>query len=564
MIHTGRASDASESAASVGAAAAGHTTVEESPLLHSATLYENTYGDAAAPRSLDAGITLTCIASAMLVCLAPLQYGYHIAELNTPRKIITSCDKDAVHWASLPMCLPMNDAMYSLATSIFAVGGLLGSLSAGWMAEKWGRRGALLINNVPFVLGPLLMALAVSPAMLIAGRFVSGLGSGAAVVIAPMYLSEVAPLKYRGTLNMFNQLSIVLGILITLTVGMLANEGPYWRISVGAGLLLACLHLAVSSFAVESPRYLWSRNRCAEACAVLRRLRHTSNIEDEVRGWSASPVQQRSSSVRAMLPERRGILRSAAEADDGFSEVSSSADSLHNGQTGIKPDNGEVTGHRGDALQVDSTNVTIFNIFRFAQYRKPWMLVLLLQFGQQLSGINTVFYFSSSVLEKMFSSQVSSILTMMIGVLNVVATASGALVVDRFGRRPLLFSSMAAMGVSVMLLGLGLGLKLNMLAAVSLYLVVASFAPGYGPVPFLLGTEFFDIRAAGAGGSWALAANWIGTFIVATAFLPLQNLIGEWVFAIFVGALVICGITFYFHVPETKGRTIEDIARKFK
>ncbi|KAJ2794911.1 Bifunctional purine biosynthesis protein PurH [Coemansia furcata] len=123
---------------------------------------------------------------------------------------------------------------------------------------------------------------------------------------------------------------------------------------------------------------------------------------------------------------------------------------------------------------------------------------------------------------------------------------------------------MAAMTVSVTLLGVGLALKLNTLAVVSLYLVVASFAPGYGPVPFLLGTEFFDVRAAGAGGSWALAANWVGTFIVAVAFLPLQNLMGEWVFSIFVSALLICGVVFYFKIPETKGYTIEEIAKKLK
>ncbi|KAJ1720207.1 hypothetical protein LPJ53_005139 [Coemansia erecta] len=550
MTLTGRASDASDTSAVLDSSGA-HETVEESPLLHTATVEAQERGDStSSPRSLDAGITMACVVSAAAVCFAPLQYGYHIAELNTPRKIITGCDKDAAHWGSLPLCLPMNDAIYSLATSIFAIGGLVGSLGAGWMAEKWGRRGALVLNNAPFVLGPLLMAFAVSPSMLIVGRFVSGVGSGAAVVIAPMYLSEIAPVRFRGTLNLLNQLSIVVGILITLTVGMLANEGPYWRISVGFGIIFALVHMAISGLAVESPRYLWSRNRRAEARAVLCRLRQTSNIDDEVSDWSATPV-----SDTPLQPSTE--LRSPS--DDSLRAVQT----VNRGESGhtVKPDDDEGL---GDTLQVEKVNVTIFNIFRFSQYRKPWVLVLLLQFGQQLSGINTVFYYSSSVLEKMFSSRISSILTMMIGVLNVLATASGALIVDRFGRRPLLFSSMGSMAVSITLLGLGLGLKINTLAAVSLYLVVASFAPGYGPVPFLLGTEFFDIRAAGAGGSWALAANWVGTFIVATAFLPLQNLIGEWVFSIFVVCLAVCGAVFYFHVPETKGRTIEEISRSFK
>ncbi|KAJ2706843.1 hypothetical protein FB645_001291 [Coemansia sp. IMI 203386] len=550
MAHSGRPSDVG-----AGDNVGSQQIIEVSPLLRTANVSSPAHEDDSHKRSLDAGITLACITNAAIVCLAPLQYGYHIAELNTPRKIITSCDKDGAHWGMLPRCLPMNDTVYSLATSIFAVGGLVGSLSAGWMAEKWGRRGALIVNNISFIVGPLLMAFSVSPAMLIVGRFVSGIGSGTAVVVAPMYLSEIAPVKFRGTLNILNQLSIVIGILIALIVGMLANEGPYWRIAVFFGMLFACIHLAVTGFAVESPRYLWSHNHRTEAQAVLCRLRKTANIEDEIKGWNDPTA------VSAMNPR--------ASTDSGSS---SSNNSLLAAQTGghrvtsdntIKPDDNEDHSAR-NMLQVDSVSVTIFNIFRFAQYRKQWLLILLLQFGQQLSGINTVFYYSSSVLEKMFSSYISSILTMMIGVLNVLATASGALIVDRFGRRPLLFSSMASMTVSVVLLGVGLGLKINSLAAVSLYLVVASFAPGYGPVPFLLGTELFDIRAAAAGGSWALAANWIGTFIVATAFLPLQNLIGEWVFSIFVVALIVCGITFYFHIPETKGRTIEEISQSFK
>ncbi|KAJ1800481.1 Solute carrier 2, facilitated glucose transporter member 4, partial [Coemansia sp. RSA 2598] len=291
------------------------------------------------------------------------------------------------------------------------------------------------------------------------------------------------------------------------------------------------------------------------AQAVLCRLRKTANIEDEVAGWTdpaAKPAGRRTST------DSRG-----SSSNESLRAVQTQGGDVANGNA-LKPDDDDEVRLAGNALHVDSANVTIFNIFRFAQYRKQWLLVLLLQFGQQLSGINTVFYYSSSVLEKMFSSYISSVLTMMIGVLNVLATASGALIVDRFGRRPLLFSSMASMAVSVVLLGLGLGLKINSLAAVSLYLVVASFAPGYGPVPFLLGTELFDIRASAAGGSWALAANWIGTFIVATAFLPLQNLIGEWVFSIFVVALITCGITFYFYIPETKGRTIEEISQYFK
>ncbi|KAJ2611856.1 hypothetical protein H4S08_002956 [Coemansia sp. RSA 1365] len=526
---------------------AADTTVEESPLLLHGSLASDS-GEAGSPgHSVGESVTWACLGGAVIMCISPLQYGYHIAELNTPKGIITGCDQHApVQWRSLPLCLPMSDAMYSLATSVFAVGGLVGSLVAGWMSERWGRRGALIYNNVPFIIGPLLMALAVSPAMLAAGRFISGVGAGAAVVITPLYLSEIAPVKYRGTLNLLNQLSIVLGILAAMTVGMLANRGPYWRVSVGVGLILACLHLLLAGFAPESPRYLWRCGREAEARTILRKLRGVADVDSETAAWSTRGRGPRLVSTQRLEEEQ-------AACSDGSSAVSVEED-------GSKP----VAADIAEELREDGASVTIFNIFRIARYRRPWLLVLLLHFGQQLSGINTVFFFSSSVLEKMFSSELSSILTMLIGVLNVLGTAFAALIVDRFGRRPLLLSSIGGMVVSVTLLGVSLGLSLNILAAVSLYLVVMFFAPGFGPVPFLLGTELFDGRAAGAGGSWGLAANWTGTFIVATLFLSLLNMVGEWVFAVFVVSLLAVGVVFYLYIPETKGRTIEEISESFK
>ncbi|KAJ2343489.1 hypothetical protein GGF43_005686, partial [Coemansia sp. RSA 2618] len=358
-------------------------TVEESPLLAHAHV-----GGAAS--SLDAGITRACLGSAAIMCLAPLQYGYHIAELNTPKKIMTECEL-GLAVSALPQCLRMSDTVFSLATSLFAVGGLCGSLAAGFLAERFGRRGALVYNNAAFVAGPLLMALAAAPAMLCVGRFVSGVGAGAAVVVAPLYLSEIAPVRLRGTLNLLNQLSIVVGILATLTVGMLLNRGALWRVSVGGGLVLACLHLALAVFAVESPRFLWARGRHAEARTVLRHLRGVADVDAEVATWG-----------------------DVANGDDVTNGDVTNSDAATNDDAAAAPKPAI-----GTELRAEGAGVTVFNIFRLAQYRRQWLLVLLLQFGQQLSGINTVFYYSSTVLERMFSSQLSSVLTMLIGVLNV-------------------------------------------------------------------------------------------------------------------------------------------------
>ena len=135
----------------------------------------------------------------------------------------------------------------------------------------------------------------------------------------------------------------------------------------------------------------------------------------------------------------------------------------------------------------------------------------------------------------------------------------GNSLVDRVGRRVLLLCSIACMIVSQSLLALGIGLQIAPLAALSLYLVVASFAPGFGPLPFLLNTELFSTAAVGASSSYSLGANWLGTFLIAVGFLPLQKAIGTWVFMVFIVSLLISSMVIYFYLPETRGRSIKNI-----
>ena len=158
--------------------------------------------------------TAALILNALTVVLGSFQYGHHIGELNSPQKVITTCQDDpsALEPAlqgtglekegSLPTCIPMTNAKWSVLVATLTLGGLIGSLFVGSrLANRLGRRGALLVNNVPLVLGSLAMGLASSYGSMILGRFLIGIGCGSVTVIVPMYLAEISPAELRGTLG---------------------------------------------------------------------------------------------------------------------------------------------------------------------------------------------------------------------------------------------------------------------------------------------------------------------------------------------------------------------------
>jgi MFS family permease len=157
--------------------------------------------------------TVALILNALTVVLGSFQYGHHIGELNSPQKVITTCPEPVLpalekglggeaSSSSLPTCIPMTNAEWSVLVATLTLGGFIGSLFVGSrLANRLGRRGALLVNNVPLVLGSLAMGMASSYGTMIVGRFLIGLGCGTVTVIVPMYLAEISPAELRGSLG---------------------------------------------------------------------------------------------------------------------------------------------------------------------------------------------------------------------------------------------------------------------------------------------------------------------------------------------------------------------------
>eukprot|EP00051_Salpingoeca_urceolata_P007901 m.101574 g.101574 ORF g.101574 m.101574 type:complete len:490 (-) comp15465_c0_seq4:19-1488(-) len=443
------------------------------------------------------------------------QFGYTTGVINQPaipiRNALSGCNSTAASDAST-LCAGSHTVSkfdWSLVVSLFAIGGLLGGLSAGPLTARIGRRSALLLNNVWFVLGSLLMGFASNVDMLIAGRFVVGIGGGAATVVVPMYLAEVSPVEVRGAVGVLNQLAITSGILISQILGLeeLLGTEQRWRFLLGMQIVPAVIQLVLLWFCPQSPRWLFFNRKDKErAAASLLRLRNGQ--EDMVDG----------------------------EIRDLEAEMEAAA---------------------------DSKTLTILDIVRHPVLWKVLLVGIGLQGCQQLSGINAIFYFSTSVFQNAGISN-TRLATTMVGVLNVCLTVVTVYMVDRFGRKRLLQIGMGGMASSFGILTVSLVVSgLDKLTVAMVMFTVVFFAVAPGPIPFLMVAEMFPPAATAAAVSASIGCNWLLNFVIGFTFESMADALGKYAFLPFVGSCFLFFLFCCFLVPETKQKSVPEVLQFF-
>jgi sugar porter (SP) family MFS transporter len=398
----------------------------------------------------------------------------------------------------------LNAFLEGFIVSSLLLGAMVGAGVSGALSDRLGRRTIILAAAVIFAVGAIGAGLAPTVWVLVFFRFVLGLGVGAASALVPSYISESAPTEVRGSLSSLFQLAITIGILLAyLTNGAFATVDS-WRWPLGLACVPAVILFAGMYFLPETPRWLVSKNREEEARRVLGRSRSAEEVDREVR------------EIREAEQEEAGQV--------GYGEL-------------------------------------------FAPWVRPMIVVGVgLAVFQQLVGINTVIYYAPTIIRSTGLDEVASVLsTIGIGVVNLLMTVVAILVIDRVGRKPLLLVGLAGMIVSLVLIGAaflfpGLSGVISWVTLVGLMLYVASFAVSFGPLLWVMLPEIFPIRARGAGTGLSSLSNWGANFLVAQAFLPLVALTGRT--AVFWGLAVVCvlaAIFIYFVVPETRGRSLEEI-----
>ncbi|XP_077260184.1 solute carrier family 2, facilitated glucose transporter member 1 isoform X1 [Temnothorax americanus] len=450
-------------------------------------------------------------------CLgSALPAGYNIGVMNNPAHLMQSFCNDSIREKyNVQLSSHELQILWSAIVSVFLIGGVSGSLIASWLSDRFGRKGALSVGNICGIVGAILFLLVRtmnSVELFLIGRAIVGLSGGLATALLPMYMTEIAPLKLRGAVGVLCQLGITCGVLMGQIAGLNTVLGTpeSWHIMLASFSPLCLIALLLTITLPESPKYLYIiRGEQGKALKELSRLRNMdiTLLQNEIAGLQ-------------------------------------------------------------EELAVRSTSKTwsIKRVLREPTVRLPLFLVCLMQFGQQLSGINAVFYYSNTIfLGAGLGITGAQYATLGTGVANIGMAVISVPIMSLFSRRKVFFLSCYLCIGCLIVLRISIALLhkasfMPWVCTVSVLAYVIFYGIGLGPIPFFIGSELFDVGPRPAAMSLGSVFNWGGNFLVGMLFPLLQAAIGSYVFLIFAGAILILVQINQIYLPETRGRGTTDIA----
>lgn len=401
----------------------------------------------------------------------------------------------------------LSPLMHGLALGSALYGTVLGSLLGGWPTDKFGRKPTLLFIGVLYVVSALGCGLADGVGMLIAARFLGGIGIGISTVAAPLYISEIAPPAYRGRLAGMFQFNIVFGIVIAfLSNALLARWAgeDAWRWMLGIAAVPSVVYVALCCGIPESPRWLIGRKGDREAG-----LRVLQRIEPNL---SAS----------------------------------------------------ELARHADEILEAGRTEKAVASGFWSWRVRVPILLAFLIAFFNQLSGINAVLYFAPRIFEMTgLGPQAALLQSVGIGVTNLIFTLVGLWLIDRLGRRTLLVIGSFGYIVSLGLTSWAFYTQHHAIVPACIFAFIAAHAVGQGTVIWVFISEIFPNRHRAEGQALGSATHWVFAALLTTFFPEMVTAFAPGtVFLFFCGMMVLQLIWVKTMVPETKGVPLEEMQRK--
>lgn len=397
----------------------------------------------------------------------------------------------------------LNVFEHGITVSIALIGTVLGSLIAGIPAEKYGRRTTLFIIAVCYLLSSIGTAYAADWSIFLIFRFLGGIGVGVSSVVAPMYISEIAPAEKRGGLVAMFQFNIVFGILMAyLSNYLLGDLGENsWRWMLGVQIVPSVLFIITTLFIPESPRWL-----------ILKK-------------GDISTARQTLTTIDAASAER--II---------------------------------------EAVQNQSSKTNSSNFFTVFQtiYRKPVMLAVLFAFFNQVSGINAIIYYAPRIFEMAGLGKDSALLSSAgIGLINLFSTLFGLTLIDKFGRKMLMYVGSFGLILSLALVANAFfSGNMGMNVPVYLFLYIAFFGFSQGAVIWVFISEIFPNEVRAYGQALGSFTHWIMAAIIAFTFPYIAETFGGGITFTFFALMMVLQLLFVWKImPETKGTSLEGVEK---
>lgn len=394
-----------------------------------------------------------------------------------------------------------SDAFHgSIVMAMALWGTVVGAILGGIPTNTYGRRNTLIGIGVLYLVSALGSSLAIDPVTFAAFRFLGGLGVGASTIAAPAYVSEIAPSQNRGKLVSLYQFNIVFGILIAFLSNYLLRDfgSEPWRWMIGVEAVPALIYLLLVFFIPKSPRWLYSKGKVEKAKRILEL-----------------------------------IERDSEEIDRTLKELEAQA-------------------------EVEDENENIF----IKKYRFPLMLAFLIAFFNQLSGINAFLYYAPRIFESAGLGESTALLSSIgVGAINLIFTLFGVFLIDKMGRKKLMLIGSIGYIISLSLVAAAFFLNWGGLwVPIFLFIFIASHAIGQGAVIWVFISEIFPNKLRASGQAFGSSTHWVLAAIIPSLVPLLFSTIGPgYVFAFFAFMMVLQLLFVIFMMPETKGKSLEDI-----
>ncbi|XP_013875828.1 solute carrier family 2, facilitated glucose transporter member 5 [Austrofundulus limnaeus] len=445
------------------------------------------------------------------------QYGYNVAAVNSPAPFMQQFYNNTyLERYNEPMEENLLTLLWSLSVSMYPLGGFFGSLMVAPLVNKLGRKGTLLFNNIFSIVPAVMMGVsetAESYEIIIVARFIVGICAGLSSNVVPMYLGELSPKNLRGAIGIVPQLFITIGILAAQVLGIrsILGNSTGWTLMLGLTGIPAVIELLLLPFFPESPRYLLiQKGDETNSKKALQRLR----------GWD---------DVDAEMMEMR--LEDQSERAEG--------------------------------------HLTVLSLLSQRSLRWQLISVVIMNMGQQLSGVNAIYYYADSIYASAGVRQNDiQYVTVGTGAVNVFMTVAAVFIVESSGRRLLLLLGFGICCGACVLLTIALTFQESVtwmpyvsIACVIVYVI--GHAIGASPIPNVVTTEMFRQSARPAAFMVGGSVHWLSNFTVGLVFPFMERGLGSYSFIVFAVVCLVALIYIWLVVPETKNKTFLEVSQMF-